>query len=99
MKPSLDEIQVYCLFYNVLLCLDCSIYKAFLNKAIEVILAARELPLSVSLIQSEDLIATAKNIIELIDEELNIYFTTLTTTWEAVIFINAFFACYQKWLY
>ena len=40
MKLSLDEIQVYCLFYNVLLCLDCSIYKAFLNKAIEVILTA-----------------------------------------------------------
>ena len=36
----------------------------------EGVLAARELPLSVSLIQSEDLIDTAKNIIRLIDKEL-----------------------------
>jgi len=46
-------------------------YSKMLNDIeFEGILAARELPLSVSLIQSEDLITTAKNIIELIDKEL-----------------------------
>ena len=46
-------------------------YSAMLNNVeFEGILAARELPLSVSLIQSEDLITTAKSIIELIDNEL-----------------------------
>lgn len=46
-------------------------YRAMLNDIeFEGILASRELPLSVSLIQSEDLIDTAKNIIRLIDKEL-----------------------------
>ena len=46
-------------------------YRSMLNDIeFEGVLAARELPLSVSLIQSEDLIDTAKNIIRLIDKEL-----------------------------